>query len=287
MDFEEFLWALGIESPVLAYARTCFDEKKPLDDDLHERLMYLFREYMIVGGMPKIVSSYTRSKNIQQIVEMQQGLMKNYLADIGKYTSGTERGRVRSVFLSIPQQLSRKNKKFKFSEVEEGSQARTYADSLMWLHDADIARFCLLVTDPVLSLPMHVRPNSFKFYLNDTGLLVSMLDPGIQNEILSGRLDVNEGAITENVVANSLVYNGHELFYFERKGRMEIDFVLFLRKDLVVVEVKSGKNTASPSLDSLLEQGKYPVGRAIKLWPKNVEMQGRVECYPLYMACFL
>ena len=285
LDFEEFLWANGISKEAIGYIREYFEKKETVPHAMHEKMMNLFKEFIVVGGMPRVVSRFVETHDFSIVLKLQKEIINNYLDDIAKYAEGTEKAKARACFLSIPKQLAKDYKKFQYSLVQSGGTARKYAGSLMWLYDAGIINYCYNLSKPELPLEGNSIDNQFKIYMNDTGLLLSMLEEGSSKDIIDGNLGIYKGAIYENIIAETFTKLKKKLYYFEFKNNIEIDF--FIRKDNVAtaVEVKSADNTKSKSMKYIIE--KWKVEHGIKLSSKNIGGTEKVDSYPLYMAMFL
>ena len=285
LDFEEFLWANGLSEEAVGYIKEYFEKKETVPTAIHEKMMNLFKEYIVVGGMPRVVDEFVESHNFNNVLEIQKEIIRNYLDDIAKYAEGTEKAKARECFLSIPKQLAKDYKKFQYSLVQTGGNARKYAGSLMWLFDAGIVNYCYNLRSPELPLEGNSINNQFKIYMNDTGLLMSMLEEGSSKDIIDGNLGIYKGAIYENIIAETFTKLNKKLYYFEYRNKIEIDF--FIRKDnkATAVEVKSADNTKAKSMNAIIEN--WGVERGIKLSSKNVGVSKNVESYPLYMAMFL
>ena len=238
--------------------------------------------------MPEAVNKYIETGNMADVLKVQTDIVELYMDDAAKYAPTSDKTKVRSTFASIPVQLSRTNKKFVYSAIEGGGEPRlsTYGGSLQWLYDAGIVSFCHNLTEPVIPLASRIKQNAFKLYMNDTGLLLSMMDTGMRFALMNGDHSVNEGGIMENMVAEQFVKQGIDLAYYERKGS-EIDFITNMDGIVTAVEVKSGNNRQSKSLDALVN-GPYRIGRAIKLENSNIEKDGKgIIHYPLFASAFM
>lgn len=287
LDFEEFLWANGIDDEIIDGLKRSYEERKSVDDFIHHRMMELFKRYMIVGGMPRVVSSYVDDKDIGEVLLLQRSITESYRDDISKY-AGKRKGEAKQVFDAIPMQLTQRNKKFKVSQVEEGGRLRTYEDALEWLYDAGIASFCLNVANVELPFALNARASFFKFFMRDTGLLSSMSMGNAQSAILNGDLSINEGAIVENCIADLLVKRGYPLFYWDIKGRLEVDFLIQRDTIIVPIEVKSGRDyRRHASLDRLMAIPTRHEKHAVVLSPYNVATTEQIDYLPLYMVMFL
>lgn len=285
MDFEEFLWANGISEKSVADLKEYFSERKEVPEAMHQKMMELFKEYIVVGGMPRVVQEFVDTHNFKKVFRNQNDILNDYKDDIAKYAEGAEKTKARACFLSIPKHLSKDYKKFRYSLVEPKATHRKYGGSLMWLYDAGIINFCYNLSEPALPLEGNARSDAFKVYMRDTGLLVAMLDEGTAEDIMDGNLGIYKGAIYENIIADILAKNGRKLYYFEKNSTIEIDFFIRYKRKATAVEVKSAEKATSKSMTSIIKN--YGVEKGIKLSTKNVSGNEIVENYPLYMAMFL
>lgn len=288
LDFEEFLWALGVSDDVVMAVKDSFARQEPLAESVSNKLSEYFRLYILIGGMPAAVNAYLETESLNAAREVQRAIVENYKGDIVKYAPSVDKQKIIKTFDSIPVQLAKKNKKFMWSDIDANDNfagERKYGSALAWLKDAGVVNFCYNLSDPVSPLSSHVKLDVYKIYLHDTGLLMSMLEPGVTKQILEGDDSVNEGGIIENVIAGELVAHGHDLAYFEKRGELEIDFVLNLDGRVTVIECKSGKHTQAKSLKSIMENYKSVV-RYVEL-EKDVAVGSDdkgVEHYQLFMG---
>lgn len=291
LDFEEFLWAVGIKENIILEVKNCFENKKAVDEYILQQLNKQFKMFLMVGGMPRIVDEYVKEKSLGKVMSLQKSMVEDYKLDVVKYAETSIRQKVLNTFDSIPAQLAKKNKKFSYVNILENEKnigERKYSSSIEWLKNAGIINYCYNLTEPAAPLKSNLRLDCFKIYMRDTGLLMSMYEEGIQKDILNDELYVNEGAILENVCAEEIQTRYNDVMYFERKSQLEVDFVLNIKGRVTAVEVKSGNNTQSKSLKSIINNYKT-VSRYIKL-EKNtniyVDNLG-IEHYPLFMIMFI
>jgi predicted AAA+ superfamily ATPase len=285
LDFEEFLWAVGIAPESIADIKGYFDRREKVPQAMHERMMELFREFIVVGGMPRVVNEYVTTHDFSRVLKLQQDILADYTNSIAKYADSQEQEKARACFLSIPRQLAKEYKKFQYSIVEKRGTSRKYAGSLQWLYDADIINFCRCLAAPNLPFERYAQSDVFKVYMRDTGLLIAMLEDGSQADIIDGSLDIYKGAIFENIIADIFGKAEKPLYYFEYRSQIEIDFFIRLNKTAAAVEVKSADNTKSKSMTNILRN--YGVQRGVKLSSQNVKTNGQIDSLPLYMAMFL
>ena len=285
LDFEEFLWANGVLPKSIDDIKQYFITKEKVPTAMHERMMQLFKEYIVVGGMPRVVNEFVTTHNFANVFKIQKAIISDYTDDIAKYAEGSEKAKARACFLSIPKHLSKDYKKFQYSLVESKGTARKFGGSLMWLFDAGIINFCYNLAIPELPLEGNAKSDVFKVYMRDTGLLMAMLEEGSQEDIIDGNLGIYKGAIYENIIADIFSKAGKKLYYFEQNSKIEIDFFIRLNKQATAIEVKSADNTKAKSMNSIIEN--YGVKHGIKLSAKNVGGTEIIDSYPLYMAMFL
>ncbi|MCQ2253604.1 MAG: ATP-binding protein [Bacteroidales bacterium] len=287
LSFEEFLWANGYsQENILDLKEEYYLAPKPLPEGLHNRFMELFKEFIIVGGMPNVVWQFVNNHDFRQVRILQKAILDDYLDDIAKYADKKEKTKARSCFLSIPRHLSHDYKKFRYSLVEARGTSSKFGGSLMWLYDAGYINFCHNLELIASPLRAYSREDVFKVYMKDTGLLVAMLDEDTPQKIISGDLSLYKGALFENIIADILAKNGRDLYYFEYKSQLELDFIIKLNGKVTAVEVKSSLNVKSKSMKSALEN--HNVEQGVLLSTRNVEIASEnVLRLPLYMAMFL
>jgi predicted AAA+ superfamily ATPase len=285
LDFEEFLWARDVSSQSIADIKGYFEKKEKVPPAMHDRMMELFKEYIVVGGMPKVVQEFVDTGNFSSVLKLQRDIISDYASDIAKYAEGTEKLKARSCFFSVPKQLTKDHKKFQYSVVEKKGTARKFAGSLEWLYEAGLINFCYNLRKPELPLEGNAMNDIFKVYMRDTGLLTAMLEDGSQADIIDGRLGIYKGALYENIIADIFGKLEKKLYYFEYRSQIEIDFFIRKNSQAMAVEVKSAGNTKSKSMDNIIRN--YGVKYGIKLSSNNVSTSEKVDTFPLYMAMFL
>ena len=300
MDFEEFLWAMGLSRNTTGDIRRHVRDKIPFHETTLETLNEYFRRYMVIGGMPEVVETIVSDAgSFGKMRERQMDLKDMYIQDINRYTPIAIRVDTVNVYNSIPSQLNRTRTKFKFVDVDrkEGKGIREFLDPLVWLNNAGMVTICDNLTEPVMPLEERVG-KAFKLYRNDTGLLCTDSDRGTILAILEGDQRVNKGGMTENAVANMILSCGLKPYYFERNrrdgesvDRIEVDFIVNMGGKLAAIEVKSGRNKASGPLRKLMSDDRYSmyhVDRFIKLGLSNILVDEHgIEHYPIFAAAFM
>lgn len=287
LDFEEFLWANGIEDSLIVLLKQCLEEERPVPEALHQRMRDLLLQYVVVGGMPHIVDQFIKEKNVAFVREEQKLLIRSFEDDMVKYAQGADKSRIRECFESIPKQLARDKKKFQFSLIKKTARSNQYVGSLQWLEDTGLIRRCYNLTLPELPLEGNVCQDKFKVYMADTGLFVGMLEDGTERDILQGDLFGYKGAIFENLVADFFIKMKRPLYYFQKDTGLEVDFVMRYKGAAVLLEVKATSGNTKSTRTILKHPEKYHVHSAIKLGDYNVGRREQLLTLPLYMGFLL
>ncbi len=289
MDFEEFLWAKGYRENQIADLYRHMSELEPFSRLELETMFEIFREYMVLGGMPAIVNSFVKNKNYSGTLKMQKQILLDYEEDITKYAGGLDQGRILNVYRKIPVFLGKENKKFQISKVEHGARSREYMGTVEWLDNAGIVNVCYCMARPELPLRGNYNPDSYKIYFRDTGLLIGSLDDEVQEDLrFNKNFNTYKGAIYENIIGDILVKQGYPLyFYRNEKGTLEMDFFVRDRDSLIPVEVKAADG-ATASLNRLIQEEAYgDIRYGIKFGMKNIGYNGRFYTFPYFLAFFL
>ena len=303
MDFEEFLWALGNDT-LMDLIRMCFDKQRPMGQAMHRKAMDYFRQYLIVGGMPQAVLEYAETRDFDRVDAIKRDILELYRADITKHAAGYEL-KAASIFDEIPAQLSKHEKKFKLSSIKKEARFRDYEDAIFWLTDAMIINPCYNTTEPSVGLKLNMTRMTMKCYMADTGLLVShtfddnvLAAEGIHKRLLLGKLEINEGMLMENIVAQMLKATGRPLFFFSKYDksnaaeRMEIDFLIAKskigrRRNIIPIEVKSSKRYTTNSIDKFVSKYQMQSDVPVILHTKDLKVENGVMYLPVYMATLL
>ena len=284
LDFEEFLWANGINDKVIDSVRLCFEKEIVVPEGIHKVMMDLLYRYVIVGGLPEVVNKFLETKNIELTYQVQRNLIAGYEEDMVKYADDADKARIRECFESIPKQLAKENKKFQYTVVRKGGRSSQYTGSIQWLEDAGLVKRCYNTQITELPLEGNSIKDCFKLYTTDIGLLIAMLDYGTQADILKGNLLDYKGAIFENLMADFLCKSGQKLYYFQKESGLELDFLVRYKGECTVLEVKA-KSGKTKSLKTVLgNKNVYHVNNAVKLGKYNVGREGEVLTIPLYMG---
>jgi predicted AAA+ superfamily ATPase len=303
MDFEEFLLAMGNET-LLPVISKHYNDMKPLGQAMHRKAMDIFRQYLIVGGMPQAVSEYLATHDFDKVDKIKRDILTLYRSDISKHAEGYET-KVVSIFDEIPAQLRKPEKKFRLASIKKEARFRDYEDALFWLDDARIINICYNSTEPSIGLKLNMDRLTLKCYFADTGLLVShafdekgIVTEEIYKKLLFNKLEVNKGMIVENIVAQMLVASGHKLYFYsnssrnDRDSRMEIDFLIAKNKisdrcNISPVEVKSGKNYTLTSIKKFREKYHSQIYTPYVLHTSDLKTEDGIVYLPVYMTLLL
>lgn len=287
MDFEEWLWANGIEPQHVDYLRQCLQEERLVSEGIHQRLRQLLLQYVVVGGMPEAVAAFLETNNMNDVLDVQHGIIETYKSDMLKYARQEDKPRIRECFESIPAQLAKENKKFQYAVIHKGGRSSQYAGSLQWIEDAGITHRCHNTSITELPLSGNALPGIFKVYMTDIGLLVSMLEEGTGWSILQGNLLAYKGAIFENMTADMLCKMGRKLYYFQKEGGLELDFLIRYKGECCPLECKA-RNGNAKSLQTVLKHPEhYHVYHALKVGDYNIGRSGPLLTLPFYMLFLL
>lgn len=287
LDFEEFALANRVSPNVIDALREAFEEKRPVDAVVHERMMALFRLYLVVGGMPAAVMKYLETNNLRDVIGEQQAIIALYKKDIARYDP-EEKLYLEDIFDLIPSELNCKNKRFILKNLNENFKFSRYSNSFLWLKDAGVALPTFCVAEPTVPLRLSKSSNLFKLFLSDVGLLASMYMDHIQVRILNGEKSINFGAVYENVAAQELKAHGFDLYYFNSKKQGELDFLIERNGHVLPIEIKSGKDyTKHAALSNVLANEDYDIPEAYVFQNDNVSQTGKITYYPIYMLMFV
>ena len=283
MDFEEWLWANGIKQQHIDYLRNCLLDETPVAEGIHMRMRELLLRYVVVGGMPEAVSTFLNTNNMNDVLDVQHGIIETYKADMLKYARQEDKPHIRECFESIPAQLAKENKKFQYAVIRKGARSSQYAGSLQWIEDAGIIHRCHNVAITELPLDGNAIPDVFKVYMTDIGLLVSMLEEGTAWSVLQGNLLGYKGAIFENLAADILCKMGRKLYYFQKDGGLELDFLIRYKGECCPLECKARSGNAKSIQTVLKHPEHYHIMKALKFGDYHIGRNGQLLTLPFYM----
>ena len=285
LDFEEFLWAYGYDETVISMLRSYYETGETVPESIHNKFESLFREYMVVGGMPEAVADFAANKDFNRVHAIQSDIIAEYRDDISKHAKGKEKQFVRMCYDAVPKQLAKELKKFQYSTVEKGQTRRKYGGSVQWLCDSEIVNACYNIREPYLPLMANAKDDQFKLYINDTGLLCCMYGFETKLAVLNDTLKGNaRGGIYENIISECLLKRGYTLYYYKPDSNCEIEFLIEKNGEVIPVEVKAGNNP-TPSLNSFIEE--FSPSLAYKLIGGRNGKVGVKTTLPHYFVLFI
>ena len=291
VDLQEFFEAIGIGNDVMKHLRKCFEEKSPVDDFIHQRMLEAVRLYLIVGGMPAAVQKYLDTNNLRRVFEEQRGIIRTYKRDITQYALNRKL-QIEEIYDLVPSELNAKNKRFILKNLNEKARFSKYEDGFLWLKDAGVAIPTFNVEEPRIPLLLSKQRNLFKLFSNDVGLLAAMYGGNIQTQLLGKDANINFGSVYENLVAQELYAHGfamgHSLYYFNNKKQGELDFVIEYDNHVLPIEVKSGKDyDRHNALSNVMGNQEYGIPFAYVFCQENVHIKGNITYLPIYLITFL
>lgn len=289
LDFEEFAWANGISQELIDHIKESYAKKTEVIDYIHEKFMDIFRKYILVGGMPDAVNAFIETNDFNAVSLAHKVIEQYYKKDVSKYANENEKILIRAMYDLIPSELNSQSKRFNLKDITGIKRSADIGLNFAWFENAGIALPTYNVQELTMPLAISTNRRLVKLFHADVGILTyMMMNPEIKTNIISSGLDVCFGAIYENVVAQMMMANGNEaLYYYNKKGIGEIDFLLEKGNQILPIEVKSGKDyTRHSALRNVLETKPYNkyIDNAIVLCNGNYSTRGKIEYLPIYMA---
>lgn len=291
LDFEEFLYANGMNEIVISSLQKKFERLEALDEPMHNKMMDLFRKYLLVGGLPDAVNSYLAEKNIQSVREIQKEIHDYYAADASKYDEANKL-KIRRVYDLIPSNMENKKKRVVAQSIEnkKGKTFNDYCDEFEYLIGAGIALNVQAISNPAFPLIESTGKNLLKLYLNDVGILTGILYGNNIRAVLDDERSINLGSVYETVVASELIAHGHTLFYYDNRNRGEVDYLIddYDSLSAVPIEVKSGKDyTVHSALNNFVQNEDYHIKKAFVVSnERTVSQKGKITYIPIYYVMF-
>ena len=288
MDFEEFLQIYNFTDSLKESLYNSFVDRTPVNEEVHNRMMNIFNMYLNVGGMPSAVNKFKQTKNLSDVINEHEDIVKQYKNDFTRYETDDKKLLLRKIYDLIPAELNSNNKRFNFSDIKKGLRYERSEDSFIWLSSAGVALPTYNVSEPTIPLLLSEKSSLFKLFLSDVGMLTSLYGRATKLQLLSNNEDINNGALYENVVAQELKAHGFKLYYYNSKKFGELDFVIEYNGKVLPIEVKSGKSYQRHSaLSNIMEISGYSINEAFVLSNYNVEVKGNLVYYPIYMLMFI
>ena len=285
MDFEEFMIANDVSKTTLDMLESKFKTHETIEQLVHQKLLSLFFIYLIVGGMPDAVKTYIGTKDIREVNKVQKDIVTFYREDFSQYEQNDKKLKLKSIYDLIPAELNKQNKKFVFTMLNKELKFDRYENSFLWLKDAGVALPIYSVDAPKVPLLASKNSNTFRLFSSDVGLLTSCYPTNTKFELINNNGEVNNGAHFENAVAQQLIANGLEPYYFKKQNIGEIDFLVEINGKVLPIEVKSGKSYKThKAIDNLLAISDYHINEGYVLSIGNIEKEDKLTYIPIYMS---
>lgn len=288
MDFEEFLQIYNFTDELKESLYASFVGRKPVNEEVHNRMMKIFNTYLNVGGMPSAVKRFNETKSLEDVISEHEDIVVQYKKDFTRYEKEDKKPYLTQIYDLIPAELNAQNKRFNFADLKKGLRYERSEDNFVWLSSAGVALPTYNTSAPTVPLLLNEKSSLFKLFLSDVGMLTSLYGRATKMKLLSNDQNINYGAIYENVVAQELKAHGFKLYYFSSKKTGEVDFVIEYNGKVMPIEVKSGKDYRKHSaLINVIDTPNYSIDEAIVLSNYNVSVSGKITYYPIYMLMFI
>lgn len=287
LDFEEFLWAVNLPDPVMNHLAAAYRDRVPVDEVIHHQMMNLFRQYLVIGGMPAAVQTFLDTRNVKETVLVQKRIMDLYRLDIAKYAEVKDRAKIQDLFESVPAQLYEKSPRFYLTSVSPNARLNRYESGLVWLIESGTVLPSYAVSEPVVPLKLNEKRSMFRLFLCDTGLLCASMDQNLQARILSEDPSVNIGSLLENAFAQLFVSGGFVLDYFNSKKYGEVDFVLGDTDGIMLAEIKSGSDWKKHPALSKVQKAGWRFERSVVFCQSRGEYTEATDYLPWYFILFV
>lgn len=288
LDFEEFLQITNISDEVLAHLKQCFSDRTQVMETINDKMLALFDQYLVVGGMPEAVSRFAESYNVNDVMAVHHDIIEQYKLDFTQYETEDKRLILSHIYDLVPAELLKQNRRFVVSDVKKGLHFQRVENSFLWLKNAGVVLPVYNATEPRIPLKLNEKQSLFKLYLSDVGILTSIYGMNTKTMILNKDKNLNGGGIYENAVAAELKNKGFAVYYYNSNRLGELDFVVEYRGKILPIEVKSGKDyTIHSALNHCINNQEYNIGEAFVFANCNIEKKGKVTYLPVYMVCFM
>lgn len=288
MDFEEFLQIYNFTDELKESLHTSFIEHKPVNEEVHDRMMKIFNTYLNVGGMPSAVKRFNQTKSLEDVISEHEDIVVQYKKDFTRYEKEDKKPYLTQIYDLIPAELNSQTKRFNFADLKKGLRYERSEENFLWLWGAGVALPSYNVSEPTVPLLLNEKSSLFKLFLSDVGMLTSLYGRATKMQLLSNNPNINYGAIYENVVAQELKAHGFKLYYFNSRKTGELDFVIEYNGEILPIEVKSGKDyNRHSALNNVLNISNYSVKEAFVLSNYNVSVVDKITYYPIYMLMFI
>ncbi len=288
LDFQEFLQITNITDDVMAHLKESFEKRTPVLDAVHEKMMTLFIQYLLVGGMPDAVSIFAETHNINNVLNIHKNIIELYKMDFTKYEAENKRLQLINIYDLIPAELLKQNRRYIVSDIKKGLHFERIQNSFLWLNNAGVAYPVFNATEPKKPLKASEKQSLFKLYLSDVGMLTSIYGMETKRMLLSRNSNMNAGGIFENAVAQELKSKGFALYYYNSNRLGELDFVVEYNGNSFPIEVKSGKDyTIHSAISNCVANEQYEMQEAFVLADCNLKRDDKITYLPIYMVMFI
>jgi hypothetical protein len=288
LDFEEFLQITNISNEVISHLKQCFFNRTPVMEAVNEKLLSLFDQYLVVGGMPEAVSRFAETYNVNEVMSIHRDIVDLYKLDFTQYETEDKRLILSNIYELVPAELLKQNRRFIVSDIKKGLHFQRVENSFLWLANAGVVISVYNATEPRIPLKLNQKRSLFKLYLSDVGLLTSIYGMNTKTMILSRDRNLNGGGLYENAVACELVNKGFQIYYYSSNRLGELDFVVEYQGSLLPIEVKSGKDYRIHSaLNNCVNYPEYSIREAFVFANCNVEKKEKITYLPIYMVSFM
>ena len=288
LDFEEFLQVYNFGEETKKILEESYKNGSPINEALHEKMMSIFRTYLLVGGMPEAVASFQSNGNLETVTQIHENIIIQYKKDIAKYEKEENKLMLGRIYDLIPAELNSQSRRFNYQSIKKGIRSEKVEESFLWLENAGVAIATYNAKEPVYPLLISMESTLFKFFLSDVGLLTTMYGRDTKIKIFNNEDNLNLGAVYENVVAQELKAHGFDTYYYRSKKLGELDFVVEKGGSILPIEVKSGKNYKKHSaLSSVLAVQNYRFEKAYVLSNHNANKENEIYYLPIYMTMFI
>lgn len=288
LDFEEFLQLFHVSDEVLDNLKKAYQNREPVDELIHKKMLQIFHLYLIIGGMPAAVEKYRQTENIDAVMDEHESILQQYKLDFTQYETENKKLLLTNIYEMIPAELNEQNKRFKIADIDKKLRFEGIQDSFSWLWKAGVALPVFNTTEPMVPLLLNQKSTLFKLFLSDVGMLTTIYGKGTKLKIINQEKDINKGAIYENVIAQELIAHGYSCYYYQNKKQGELDFVVEYCSAALPIEVKSGKDYKKHSaLSRILRSANYNIETAMVFSNGNTEKTDKITYLPIYMIMFL
>ena len=288
LDFEEFLQVANVNEDILDHLRTSFAERTQLNEAVHEKLLSLYGQYLVVGGMPEAVCRFAETHNLNEVTAIHEDIIDQYKLDFTQYEAEDKRLILTEIYDIAPSELLKQNRRFIISDLKKGLHFERVSSSFLWLKNAGVVHSVYNATEPRIPLKLNEKQSLFKLYLSDVGLLTTLYGMNTKAMILSKNPALNGGGLYENEVVCELISKGYRVYYYNSNRLGELDFVIEYKGHVLPIEVKSGKDYELHSaLNNVLKNSEFEIEEAFVFANCNIKTEGKITYLPIYMASFI